>query len=280
MHARRSSRQTVHLGGAPQPERRLVHRMTLALSVRRAEGEPHLIAARVRRVRQEIAIGEQTARYDSAGPPAEQHPALARALEPLTAVRLTLLIGADGRVVRVRGLDAHWDELAERHVISPPLLARLRERMTNERFARWFDRSARLLPDGTPAPGAAWQRRFTSLVAGAESQTTLEFAAEAADEGVRVTLSGSRRGSGDADPPRRGAALRKLESTLRGVIVLDAAGMPRRLDIEEQGGMDYVADTPAGAVEMRIDQTVSTTVTVAPAGEPADTPGQPASSDE
>ncbi|MBS3733298.1 MAG: hypothetical protein KGY99_00030 [Phycisphaerae bacterium] len=251
--------------------------MTLAATIRPAQDGQLLFAARITRVRQQIRMDDQTVMYDSAGPAADQHPALARALGPLATLRLTVLLNADGRVARARGLDAHWRELSERHLGDAALLDRLTAELSNAQLAAWFDRTAELLPPGPYAAGQRWQRRFTEPLAGVDVRTDLQFAATVDGAQVAISLEGTRSAEGDGEPVPNAASLKALDSTLTGRIVLDTVrSIARQMQVEEQGHMAYVADTPGGPVMMRIDQTVSTRVTVTPTAQPP----QPGASDE
>lgn len=114
-----------------------------------------------RSVQQKISsAGSPSIEYDSQGPPQQQHPLLGATLTPLLQARVTVIVGPDGRVRSVTGMDELWDRLAEQSPAMSAMLLGMKKSLGNNMIRETMEKTAQMLPDKPVAIGESWQNEL------------------------------------------------------------------------------------------------------------------------
>jgi len=101
---------------------------------------------------QSITQGKQTVSFDSANPD-QGDPQLAKVLTPLTKATIKVVIGGDGLVKRVAGLDKIWNEMSGE---TGPLVEQLKKTMGDEMIKTMLEKNSSQLPKQPLAIGGSW----------------------------------------------------------------------------------------------------------------------------
>ncbi len=264
--------QTTTLAGAPQPPQHFAQTLDAELTVAPpGAGGRQVVRMQVRRIRHEGRDGPRTLRYDSAGPPADQPPDLARALGLLLNADIRLTVGGDGTVTAASGLDAIWDEAARRRLLTDAAAAQMKRRLGDAAVAAIFRGGAGLLPGKAVVIGETWTRE-ADLPVGAgrlpyRAACTLDSVVERDGRRLaRVTFTAEAALAGPADWTAAGVTARLTSFRIRqedGELLFDVAtGLVARTTYKQTANMDLTVTSPDGQqLPLKINQLLRATVT-------------------
>ena len=154
--------QAMTVDGQVQPKQRM--EQMLVTKVRVGEAEPEgdrQIEMRFDRIKQVVKRGAQTLSYDSAGDQAKQNEELARAYRPLLGIKMSIVVGPDGKVKEVTGLEEFWKKLAEENPRVAETLKDMQKQMGDQVVKELISKGRDLMPAGGAAVGQSWKNDKT-----------------------------------------------------------------------------------------------------------------------
>jgi hypothetical protein len=110
------------------------------------------------RIRQTQSMGAGSLQYDSEGPAESNNPLLTKIFQPMLGAELTVTVGPDGHIQKVKGMDAIWDKVSA--ALGPQAQAgvdSLKKQMGNETISQMMEMGRRLLPQKPVQPGDLWE---------------------------------------------------------------------------------------------------------------------------
>ncbi len=247
--------QKVTADGEPQPDQRVEQAFTLGLDVSAPDDAgTQTVALTYRAFKQIVRMGRETVAYDSADPPDEQDPSMARAIGPMMKTTITVRLGPGAEVREATGLDALWERLAKENPPLAPLFAEMRASMGNDMIENLLGHAARFLPAGPVAVGDTWQvrRNLSVPVAGTSAMTFECTLASLEDDGKTavITLDGASA-TGPGRPSDVGSGTLKIEKgTYRqtGTLRFDRPlGLALRQEVSQDGKVTMTLEDAAGA---------------------------------
>jgi len=150
--------QAMTVDGQVQPKQRMEQMLVTRITV----GEPRPDGGRVlevafTRIKQVAKRGGETLSYDSDGEEAKQNEQLAQAYKPLLAVKMTVVIGPDGQVEEVTGLEAFWKKLAEANPEAAETIKEMQKQMGDSMVKEVISKGRELVPAGGVVVGQPWK---------------------------------------------------------------------------------------------------------------------------
>jgi hypothetical protein len=129
--------------------------MSFAIAKPDADGNKQATLA-YKRIQMTTDQGGKKLAYDSAGPADAQDANLAKAMGPLTKVKLEMTIGKDDKVTGIKGLDALWEEMAKSDPQLAPMLAGMKQSFNDDTIKGMVEKMGELFPAKPLAVGDDW----------------------------------------------------------------------------------------------------------------------------
>ncbi len=160
MTIRTNTNQELTVNEEMQPKQRMEHLLEAEVNVGApGAGADREITMSFVRIKQVVKKGSQSLAYDSADPKSKQDSPLANALKPMLKVKLTITIGADGKVKKVTGFDEIWAEMAKKDPKAAEVIKDMQKQMGDTMAKALIDKSLALVPAEGISVGQQWSKK-------------------------------------------------------------------------------------------------------------------------
>jgi len=273
--------QDIAAAGQPPQKQDINQRLTVRMDVEPPDASGvRVLTLRYERVVQKVGQAGAIMTYDSAGPEEKNHPALAASLAPLAQAEVTVHIDSDNTVQAVKGLDAIFDAVSKQNPQAARSAKQWKKQFGDQAVGRLVERGSSMYPDKAVAVGESWNvENAMALPFLGDARTVLDCRLD------RITGSDATRtavitytGTMQIAKPKAGrlqganTTFKKASFEQKGTILYDLERrMGRETHLDQEGSM-VMEITPPGkggpgqAMTVTVDQHLTMTQTVRPAG--------------
>lgn len=238
----------------------------------------------LRRIRQQIEMGEVSRSYDSTGPPVEQDPDLVAVFAPMIGWRLVATIDPGGNVLAAEGAEAIWDHLRAESPAARRLLEKAQAVASGCLGYRFIGQTARMLPSGPVAVGDEWlvefktAMPFVGTVAWKATCRLQELAVGTMSPVAVVAYTGTLETSNGSkgQPGLEGLKVMGIQLTQEGHVLIDVkTGLPIEGTSRQFGMINATMQYPDGrALKLTCRQEVKTRWLFEPESQAATKPAE------
>ncbi|OPX25138.1 MAG: hypothetical protein B1H04_00605 [Planctomycetales bacterium 4484_123] len=152
--------QDVVVNGQPQPRQHVIQTMVVGLNVSRTDAQgARTIEVSYKRIKQKMQFGTVEKSFDSAAPKAAQDPLLAKAFAPILRAKISVVVGADGKVRSIRGLEQLWKDMAAGDPRAAQMIEVMKKQFGDQLIGQVIGQNSQITPAGGVRVGESWTKQ-------------------------------------------------------------------------------------------------------------------------